>query len=366
MADETGEATLAGTPGPGAPGTDGAAAVHVRDLTVSFPTPDGPRPAVAGVSLDLAPGQITGLVGESGSGKSTLALTLLNAVPSPGHVAAGSVTIDDVGDVLALGRPELRRVRGAKIGYVFQASQNSLNPLKPVGKQVLDLGRSHGVRDLRKLLHDARLLIDEMGLDAERVLASYQHELSGGMRQRVGIALALVLNAQVLILDEPTTALDMLTQASVLAIIKKVHAERHLTTLVITHDMGIVGDLADRMAVMYAGRIVEDGPTAQVLANPKHPYTRGLLSAMPRITGDVTVARPLAGRVPDLASVPRQGCVFQPRCPLATDVCATAEPADTVLNDTVLNGTVLNGTGLDGTGPGDHRFACYVTAGAAA
>jgi peptide/nickel transport system ATP-binding protein len=346
MAGDTGEATLAGPAGPQEHEPDASAAVRVRDLTVSFPTPDGPLPAVAGVSLDLARGQITGLVGESGSGKSTLALTLLGAVPAPGHVASGSVVIDDVGDVLALRRAELRQVRGAKIGYVFQASQNSLNPLKPVGKQVLDVGRSHGVRDVRKLLHSARLLIDEMGLDAERVLASYQHELSGGMRQRVGIVLALVLNAHVLILDEPTTALDTLTQASVLDIVRKVHAERRLTTLVISHDMGVVGDLADRMAVMYAGRIVEEGPTAEVLASPKHPYTRGLLTAMPRITGDVAEARPLQGRVPDLASVPRQGCVFRPRCPLAGDICASLEPQDTVL--------------------GDRRFACHVTAGEAA
>jgi peptide/nickel transport system ATP-binding protein len=341
-----GEPALARSAVPKNPGPGGAAAVHVRDLTVSFPAPEGPLPAVAGVSLDLARGQITGLVGESGSGKSTLALTLLNAVPSPGYVASGSVIIDDVGDVLTLRRSELRRVRGARIGYVFQASQNSLNPLKPVGKQLLDLGRSHGVRDLRGLLHGARLLIDEMGLDAERVLASYQHELSGGMRQRAGIAFALVLNAHVLVLDEPTTALDTLTQASVLEIIRKVHAERHLTTLIISHDVGVVGDLADRMAVMYAGRIVEEGPTAEVLADPKHPYTRGLLTAMPRIAGDIAAARPLPGRVPDLASVPRRGCVFRPRCPLAADVCATAEPASTVL--------------------GDRRFACHVTAGEAA
>jgi peptide/nickel transport system ATP-binding protein len=321
-------------------------AVCVRDLTVMFPTPEGLLPAVAGVSLGLPRGQITGLVGESGSGKSTLALTLLNAVPDPGQVVSGSVIIDDIGDVLTLRRPELRRARGARLGYVFQASQNSLNPLKPVGKQLLDLGRSHGVRDLRGFLHDARLLIEEMGLDAERVLASYQHELSGGMRQRVGIVLALVLNAHVLILDEPTTALDMLTQASVLEIIRKVHAQRHLTTLIISHDVGVVGDLADRMAVMYAGRIVEEGPTPEVLAAPKHPYTSGLLTAMPRITGDITEARPLPGRVPDLASVPRQGCVFRPRCPLATEVCATAEPPVTVL--------------------GDRRFACFVAGGAAA
>jgi peptide/nickel transport system ATP-binding protein len=317
-------------------------AVSVRDLTVAFRTADGSLPAVSSVSLDLARGQITGLVGESGSGKSTLALTLLNAVPPPGVVVSGSVVVDEVGDVLALRRPELRRVRGASIGYVFQASQNSLNPLKRVGKQLLDLGRSHGVRDGRSLLRSARSLFDDMGLDSARVLSSYQHELSGGMRQRVGIVFALVLNAHVLILDEPTTALDMLSQASVLEIIRKVHTARHLTTLIISHDVGVIGDLADRVAVMYAGRIVEEGPTASVLGSPRHPYTRALMEAMPRITGDVALARPLAGRPPDLFSVPREGCVFKPRCESAVASCEEAEPPDTV--------------------EGARRFACFVAA----
>jgi peptide/nickel transport system ATP-binding protein len=339
MAGETREATLAET----TTGYRGDAAVRVKDLTISFPTPAGPRSAVGGVSLNLARGKITGLVGESGSGKSTLALSLLNAVPAPGKVVSGSVEIDTVGNVLALKGAELRRLRGATLGYVFQASQNSLNPLKQVGKQLLDLGRSHGVRDKAALLHRARLLIDEMGLDAERVLASYQHELSGGMRQRVGIVFALVLNAHVLILDEPTTALDVLSQASVLEIVKKVHREHGLTTLIISHDVGVIGDVSDRMAVMYAGRIVEDGPTAEVLASPKHPYTRGLLNAMPRITGDITKAQPLPGRPPDLSSIPREGCVFEPRCALATNECAVAEPPATTI--------------------GARRFACYVAAG---
>jgi peptide/nickel transport system ATP-binding protein len=326
-------------------------AVRVRDLTVAFRTSDGTLPAVSRVNLDLIRGQVTGLVGESGSGKSTLALTLLNAVPAPGSVAAGEVWVDGVGDVLALRRGALRRVRGAEIGYVFQASQNSLNPLNRVGKQLLDLGRSHGERDRRGLLRRARALLDDMGLDADRLLSSYQHELSGGMRQRVGIVFALVLNAHVLILDEPTTALDMLSQASVLEIIRKVHAERHLTTLIISHDMSVIADLADRMAVMYAGRIVEEGPTADVLASPRHPYTRALLAAMPRITGDVAQARPLAGRPPDLASIPREGCVFLPRCALAaqapatqTQACGAAEPPEVVI--------------------GEHRFACFVEAAA--
>jgi peptide/nickel transport system ATP-binding protein len=334
------EAAAAGHSSPAPAGA--GAAVRVRDLTVAFRTQEGSLPAVSGVSIDLARGQITGLVGESGSGKSTLALTLLNAVPDPGQVTAGSVQIDGVGDVLALYGKSLRQVRGASLGYVFQASQNSLNPLKPVGKQLLDLGRSHGVSDLRGLLRTARSLLDDMGMNAERVLASYQHELSGGMRQRVGIALALVLNAHVVILDEPTTALDMLTQASVMEIIRKVHAERRLTTLIISHDVGVIGDLADRIAVMYAGRIVEYGPAQQVLASPRHPYTRGLLAAMPRIAGEIGDARPLPGRPPDLSSIPRQGCVFRPRCPLAVDACAQAEPPDTV--------------------SGEHRFACFVAA----
>jgi peptide/nickel transport system ATP-binding protein len=318
------------------------AAVQVRDLTVAFRTQEGSLPAVSHVNLDLLQGQITGLVGESGSGKSTLALTLLNAVPVPGQITEGSIEIADVGDVLALRKGALRKVRGAEIGYVFQASQNSLNPLKRVGKLLLDLGRSHGERDSRELIRRAKALLDDMGLDATRVLSSYQHELSGGMRQRVGIVFALLLNAHVLILDEPTTALDMLSQAQVMEIIRRVHAARHLTTLIISHDMSVIGDLADRMAVMYAGRIVEEGPTTSVLASPRHPYTRALLNAMPRITGDTGEAKALPGRPPDLTSIPKAGCVFRPRCPLATVACLEAEPPDTVT--------------------GDHRFACFVTA----
>jgi peptide/nickel transport system ATP-binding protein len=317
-------------------------AVRVRDLTVAFRTQEGLRPAVSHVNLDLMQGQITGLVGESGSGKSTLALTLLNAVPTPGQITEGSIEIADIGDMLALKGRGLRKVRGAEIGYVFQASQNSLNPLKRVGKLLLDLGRSHGERDSRELIRRAKALLDDMGLDATRVLSSYQHELSGGMRQRVGIVFALLLNAHVLILDEPTTALDMLSQAQVMEIIRRVHAARHLTTLIISHDMSVIGDLADRMAVMYAGRIVEEGPTTSVLATPRHPYTRALLNAMPRITGDTAEAKALPGRPPDLMSIPRTGCVFQPRCPLATAACLDEEPPDTIR--------------------GDHRFACFVTA----
>ncbi|MEN3540134.1 ABC transporter ATP-binding protein [Microbispora sp. ZYX-F-249] len=304
----------------------GPPGVRVRGLTVVYRTPAGELPAVSGVDLDLAPGTITGVVGESGSGKSTLALSLLNAVQPPGRIAAGSVEIEGLGDVVALGGEALRRARGRHVGYVFQAAQNSLNPLKTVGKQVLDLGRSHGVEDPRGLLADARGLLGRMGLDGARVLDSYQHELSGGMRQRVGIMLALVLNARLVVLDEPTTALDMITQATILRIVREVHAERGLTTLVITHDLGVVAEVADRLAVMYGGRVVEHGPTREVLAGPRHPYTRGLLGAIPRLVGDIGEARALPGRPPTLADVPAGGCVFRDRCPLRMDVCETGRP----------------------------------------
>jgi peptide/nickel transport system ATP-binding protein len=323
--------------------TTNQAAVKVRDLTVVYATARGELPAVAHVDLDLPAGQITGIVGESGSGKSTLALALLNAVQRPGRILSGSVHIAGLGDVAKLGKRSLRQARGGEIGYVFQASQSSLNPLKTVGKQLLDLGRSHDA-DLRQLIREAKRLAEEMGLDPVRALGSYQHQLSGGMRQRVGIIFALVLNAHVLVLDEPTTALDMLSQALVLGIVRRVHRERGLTTVIITHDIGVVADLADRLAVMYAGRIVEEGKTPEVLGNPYHPYTAGLIAAIPRIVGDPNRSRPLSGRPPDLTTVPERGCPFRERCPLAMDVCETAEPALVAAQ-------------------GDRRVACHANAG---
>jgi peptide/nickel transport system ATP-binding protein len=303
-----------------------APGVRVSGLTVVYKTPVGELPAVSGVDLELAPGSITGVVGESGSGKSTLALSLLNAVQPPGRIRSGAIEIDGLGDVVGLSGADLRRARGRHIGYVFQAAQNSLNPLKTVGKQLLDLGRSHDVEDLRGLVREARDLLGRMGLDGARVLDSHQHELSGGMRQRVGIMLALVLNAHLVVLDEPTTALDMITQATILRIVREVHEERGLTTLVVTHDIGVVAEIADRLAVMYGGRVVEQGPTAQVLGAPRHPYTKGLIRAIPRLTGDLDEARALPGRPPTLGTIPGEGCVFRERCPMRMEVCETVEP----------------------------------------
>lgn len=324
-----GRATRAKKMGAGA--HEGARAVRVRGLSVAYRTQAGELTAVQSVDLDVAAGTITGLVGESGSGKSTLALSLLRAVQSPGRITAGTIEIEGLGDILTMDDRQVRRVRGAEIGYVFQAAQNSLNPLRKVGAQLLDLGRSHGVSDRAALLRSARELLDAMGLDAARVIDSYEHELSGGMRQRVGIVFALVLNAHVVVLDEPTTALDMITQANILKIIRSIHAERDLTTLVVTHDIGVVAEIADNVAVMYGGRLVEQGRTVEVLAEPLHPYTVGLVGAMPRLTGELDAARPLRGRPPTLGSTPTQGCVFRGRCDvfaaLHMSECETQEPA---------------------------------------
>ncbi len=329
-----------------------AGGVTIRGLEVVYDTDDGELPAVSGVDLELPRGTMTGLVGESGSGKSTLALAMLNAVPKPGRISAGSISLPSVEDVTRLQGKALRRVRGRSLGYVFQAAQNSLNPLKRVGAQLLDLGRSHGVEDHKLLLARARELCERMGLDPVRTLAAYQHELSGGMRQRVGIVFALVLNASVLVLDEPTTALDMLSQAAVLDIVGEIHRERNLATLIITHDIAVVAERADRLAVMYGGRLVEQGPTRELLQRPSHPYTRGLIGAMPRISGDIDEARPLPGRPPDLRSIPTQGCVFRERCPVAVERCVSEAPA--------LVDLAGAGAGSDG-----HGVACHVTAPAA-
>ncbi len=310
----------------GAQAAERPAEVRVRDLSVHYRIGGTAYPALYGADLDLRRGEITGLVGESGSGKSTLALGLMNAIPEPGHISSGTVHVDGVGEVTALTGKGLRAVRGSALGYVFQASQNSMNPLKTIGRQILDLGRSHHVGDLPALLRRAKELAVRMGMDGDRVLDSYQHELSGGMRQRMGIVFALVLNAKVLILDEPTTALDMLSQSAVLKIIRQVHDENNLSTLIVTHDMGVVSEIADNLAVMYGGRIVEHGPTLELLSRSTHPYTRALIGATARIVGDTAAARALPGRPPDLTTIPKTGCVFRERCAVAMDICAVQEP----------------------------------------
>ena len=298
----------------------------VRDLTVTYQMEGGEFPALQGVNLDFPSNEITAVIGESGSGKSTLGLALLNGVTYPGRIAAGSVSYKQYGNIVGMKEKELRKLRGPFVGTVFQASQNAMNPLSRVAKQIIDLGKSHGYRNSRSLLAEAHTLANKMAMNADRVLTAYPHQLSGGMRQRVGLILALILHPQILLLDEPTTALDLLTQSTVLEIVKAVHRERRLTTILITHDMGVVGEMSDRVVVMYAGCVVEQGPTGEVMRRPRHPYTKALTGAIPRLTGSREKARALKGSPPDLTNIPREGCVFRDRCEFRVDVCDTSRP----------------------------------------
>lgn len=306
--------------------TDETIAIRARNINVVYATPTGDIPAVRNVDLDLPKGSITGIIGESGSGKSTLIMAIMDAVTKPGRIESGSVILSGHEDMLKMNKEQQRKIRGKKIGFVFQAAQNSLNPLRRVGQQVLDLGRSHNVKDLRGLIRHAKDLLIRLGLDADRVLASYQHELSGGMRQRVGIMFALVLNADIVFLDEATTALDMLSQASVLEIIRELQKEKNLTIALVSHDIGVVADLSERIEIFYAGEIVEEGKTKDILAHPDHPYTRGLIKAIPRISGNIYSAEPLKGSSPDYRTYQQKGCLFYERCPIRAEECLKKRP----------------------------------------
>ncbi|MCY0881121.1 MAG: ABC transporter ATP-binding protein [Firmicutes bacterium] len=298
----------------------------VKHLTVEYPVHGVWHPALRDVSLTIEANQITALIGESGSGKSTLVLALMNAVNAPGRIAQGTIELEDGRNVLQMKGRALQQMRGRQVGMVFQAAQNVLNPLKKIGGQILDLGRSHGYKQPKVLLQRAAILAQAMALDPDRVLTSYQHELSGGMRQRVSILMALVLEPSILLLDEPTTALDVLSQSAILQIIRTVHAQHHLSTVLITHDMGVVAELAQHVVVLYGGQIMETGRIIDILRAARHPYTQALIHAIPRLTGDPGKAQPLDGVPPELANVPVRGCVFRDRCRFHTEVCAQDTP----------------------------------------
>jgi peptide/nickel transport system ATP-binding protein len=298
----------------------------IRGLTVAYRVGGQNYPAVREVDLDISAGEVTAVIGESGSGKTTLAMAMLNAVQPPGRIVSGTVSYEGVGDILSMDGRRLQRLRGDHVSMVFQTAQNSLNPLKRIGSQVLDLARSHGHKDTKAALREAAALCTRMSLNPDRVLTSYQHELSGGMRQRVGIMLALVLRPRVVLLDEPTTALDVLSQSEVLQILRDLQRERRFSAVLITHDMGVVAELADRVAVMYAGLVVEQGRTRQVLTDPMHPYTRALIASIPRLTGDPLQTRALPGLPPALTTIPPQGCVFRGRCSYHPPIADTETP----------------------------------------
>jgi peptide/nickel transport system ATP-binding protein len=286
--------------------------VEVRELVVEYATRVRTTRAVDGVSLAIAPGEILGLAGESGCGKSTLGNAIMQVLRPPARVASGQVLFGGR-DLVGLGREELRRFRWRNVSMVFQSAMNALNPVMRVGDQFVDMMRAHERISKRDALHRAGELLELVGIDRRR-LRAYPHELSGGMRQRVIIAMALALRPELVIMDEPTTALDVVVQREILQQVRELQASFGFSVLFITHDLSLLLELAHRVAIMYAGEIVESAPAAMLRDDPKHPYTQGLLRSFPPLLGPIERLTGIPGSPPDLADPPA-GCRFHPRCP---------------------------------------------------
>ncbi len=311
--------------------------LDVKGLRTVFRVRAGEVTAVNGIDLSVAAGETLALVGESGSGKSVTSLSVMRLLTRKiGAIAAGSVHLKrkdgKVRDLVSLSEQEMRSIRGDDIGMVFQEPMSSLNPVYTIGDQISEPIRIHRGADRKSAMDAAISLLDQVGIpDAARRVKQYPHELSGGMRQRATIAMALACDPTLLIADEPTTALDVTIQAQILDLLQKLQRERGMAMLFVTHNLGVVAEIAHRVAVMYAGRIVETGPVTEVFRNPKHPYTMGLLASMPKL-GDATRMKhageklaAIPGVVPSLMNMPA-GCAFEPRCKFATVDCRKTVP----------------------------------------
>ncbi len=300
----------------------------VENLTITFPVDGQAVPVVRDASFALDRGQFVGLVGESGCGKSVTALAILRLVPEPGRIERGSIRLEDR-DLLDLPAEDMRRVRGARIGIVFQEPMTSLNPVFTIGFQIGESLRVH--RNLsRKAAREAAIgLLDRVAIPSARQrVDDYPHQLSGGQRQRAMIAMALACEPELLIADEPTTALDVTVQAQILELLDRLRRELGLTVLLITHDLAVVAETCDRAVVMYAGQVVEESSVERLFESPSHPYTRGLLGAVPRLGQPAPRGRlpTIPGRVPDAGDLPA-GCAFHPRCAEVMEICSRSEPA---------------------------------------
>ncbi|QWF84942.1 ABC transporter ATP-binding protein [Amycolatopsis sp. CA-230715] len=307
--------------------------LEIDGLTVEFRTDTGVVHAVNDLSLAVRRGEILGIVGESGSGKSVTATSVLGLVREPpGRTVAGSIRFRGQ-DLRSLRPRELREIRGGPVGMIFQDPMTTLNPVLTIGTQIAEAIRLHHPgTPKRAALARARELLALVGVpDPAARIRQYPHEFSGGMRQRAMIAMAIANDPALIIADEPTTALDVTIQAQVLGLLKTAQAETGAATILITHDLGVVAELADRVAVMYAGRIVETATVFELFAQPRHPYTLGLLASLPRLDLPADELRPIPGSPPDMTDPPR-GCAFHPRCPLARDRCRTERPALAVLD----------------------------------
>ena len=297
----------------------------VKNLVVEFPNRRGTLRAIDGISFDIAPGEILGVVGESGAGKSLTGASIIGLLEPPGRIASGEVLLDGQ-RIDNLTNDQLRHLRGRKIGAIFQDPLTSLNPLYSVGKQLTETIQAHLPVSNAEARRRAIDLLKDTGIPAaEQRIDHYPHQFSGGMRQRVVIALALAAEPKLIVADEPTTALDVSIQAQIISLLKNICKNRGAAVMLITHDMGVIAETCDRVAVMYAGRIVEIGPVHEVINRPAHPYTAGLMASIPDITQDREYLNQIDGAMPRLNAIP-VGCAFNPRCPKVFDRCKTERP----------------------------------------
>jgi len=319
--------------------------LEIRDLRTEFRTGAGVVRAVDGVSYSVGAGETVAVVGESGSGKSVTALSVMRLIPNPpGEITDGEVLFAGR-DLLTLSEPEMREIRGGEIGMVFQEPMTSLNPVLTIGRQITETLEQHRGLDRQTANKRAEALLTQVGIaDPARRLKQYPHQLSGGMRQRVMIAIALACDPKLIIADEPTTALDVTIQAQILELMKALTRDRGIALIIITHNLGVVARYADRVNVMYDGRIVESGPAAEIYHDPRHPYTIALLRSVPRLDRPRQARLdPVEGQPPDLTRLDA-GCAFRPRCRLADETCAASRPS------------------LTPVGGADHFAACFKAA----
>ena len=301
------------------------ALLRVENLRVEFPTRRGILVAVDDISFHIDEGEVLGVVGESGAGKSLTGAAIIGLLEPPGRVADGQIVFDGK-RIDRLSYEQMRRLRGDQIAMIFQDPLTSLNPLYSVGKQLTETIRTHTAIDERGARARAIELLNEVGIPAaDRRVDQYPHQFSGGMRQRVVIALALAANPRLIIADEPTTALDVSIQAQIITLLKRLCREHGTAVMLVTHDMGVIAETADRVAVMYAGRIVEVGPVQDVIKRAQHPYTHGLMGSIPVIRHDVDELTQIDGAMPRLTDIP-SGCAFNPRCPRVFEYCRIERP----------------------------------------
>ena len=298
--------------------------LEIKDLTIHYITSDGVVKAVNGVSFDVEKGETLGLVGETGAGKTTIALGILRLVSDPpGKILSGEILYEGE-DILKMSDEKLRELRGGKVSMIFQDPMTALNPVLTVGDQIAEMIHLHNDCTHQESLVRAGKMLETVGIPAERA-DEYPHQFSGGMKQRVVIAIALACNPQLLIADEPTTALDVTIQAQVLNMIKALKDERGTSMILITHDLGVVAETCDKVAIMYAGEIVETGSLQHIFNETAHPYTEGLFGSLPSLDKDVDRLTPIEGLMPDPTDLPA-GCKFNLRCPVATEECRVTEP----------------------------------------